>query len=459
MKTTNLIAAFLLFAGPAGLARAEELGPFASTPAAPVAPGCRAPKVVQRNPAVAFGKKVYLVAWCDGSRQPVKDAADIYVARVEPKTGKALDPKGILVCEAEGIQGYPAVAFDGTNFLVAWEDFRNGKDYDVYAARVSEDGKVLDEGGFPVAVRADNQARPAVGFAGGNYLVAWMDGRRYPVYGIYAARVSSAGKCLDIQGIELDAEDQAKIDKVKPKDGKWLGDKERWWRTLGSCGTPVIASNGKRCLVAYNKEVTRVNANTQTAVLLVDPVTGKRAGEPVVLKDSNPEDRPAATATPVGWAVSLDHWIGGWGCTPTISCARLDAALKTADAFGRRGNPNAPHEAFKDGAYAAGKGQTTAFQPAIAWNGKRLVLAQDLGWRPKDQGPFSAILLNRCEAAGPPKLLDAKSVRVDAGPERGGVFVANCALAAGPGGECLLVYERDAGVADCKVVGRVIRER
>ena len=49
MKTTNLIAAFLLLAG---LAHAGELGPFTSTPRAPVAPECRAPKVVQRNPAV-----------------------------------------------------------------------------------------------------------------------------------------------------------------------------------------------------------------------------------------------------------------------------------------------------------------------------------------------------------------------------------------------------------------------
>ncbi len=464
MKTTCILTMLLFLAG---LARAEELGPFASTPRTPVAPECRKPDLVQRNPAVAFGKKVYLVAWCDGSRQPVKDAADIYVARVEAKTGKALDPQGVLVCKAEGIQGYPAVAFDpstgsgpgGGTFLVVWEDFRNGKDYDVYAARVTEDGKVLDEGGFPIAVRADNQARPAVGFANGNFLVAWMDGRRYPVYGIYAARVSSAGKCLDVQGIELDAEDQAKIDKVKPKDGKWLGDKERWWRTLGARGTPVIASDGKQCLVAYNKEVTSVNANTQTATLLVDPATGKRAGEPVVLKGSNPEDRPAATATPAGWAVGLDHWIGGWGCTPTMSCARLDASLKTAEAFANRGNPSAPHEAFKDGAYAAGKGQTTAFQPAVAWNGKHLVLAQDFGWRPKEKGPFSAILLNRCAASGPPKLVDATSVRVDASPERGGTFVANCALATGPGGECLLVYERDAGVAGCRVVSRVIREK
>lgn len=458
MKTTNGIVAFLLLAG---AAHAEGLGPFTSTPAGPVAAECRAPKLVQRNPAVAFGKKVYLVAWCDGSRQPVKDAADIYVARVETKTGRALDPKGILVCKADFLQGYPAVAFGGTDFLVAWEDFRNGKDYDIYAARVSEDGKVLDEGGFPVSARPDNQARPAVGFANGNFLVAWMDARRYPVYSLYASRVSTAGKCLDVQGIELDAEEQAKIDKVAPKDGRWLGDRERWWRTLGSRIAPVIASNGRQCLVAYNKEVTRVNANTQTAMLLVDPATGKRLAEPAVLKDSNPEDRPAATATPKGWAVSLDHWIGGWGCTPTISCARLDAALKTTDAFGRRGEPAAPHETLKDGAYAAGKGQTTAFQPAIAWNGTRLVLAQDFGWRPKDKGTFSAILLNRCEAdpKSPPKLLDATSVRVDAGAERAGVFVANCALAAGPDGECLLVYERDAGADDCKVVARAIREK
>ena len=37
--------------------------------------------------------------------------------------------------------------------------------------------------------------------------------------------------------------------------------------------------------------------------------------------------------------------------------------------------------------------------------------------------------------------------------------VASAALAAGPDGECLLVYEKDAGIDNCAVVARVLREK
>ena len=47
-------------------------------------------RLVQRQPAGAFGGDVYLVAWCDGSRQVDRPTADIYCARVEAATGKSL---------------------------------------------------------------------------------------------------------------------------------------------------------------------------------------------------------------------------------------------------------------------------------------------------------------------------------------------------------------------------------
>jgi hypothetical protein len=388
------------------------------------------------------------------------------------KTGRTLDSKGILVCKADFDQGYPAVAFDGNGtFLVVWQDFRNGKDYDVYAARVSEEGKVLDEGGVPISARKDtNEARPAVGFAAGNFLVAWMDARRYPVYGVWAARVSPEGKCLDADGIELDAEPQANIDKVLPKDGKWLGDQEYWWFKLDSRVTPAIASDGRQCLVAYRREVHMGGggASTSATVLAVDPASGKASGAPVMFKGSDPYDRPALTSTGKGWALGFDHWIGGWGCTPTLSCARLDAALKPIDSLDwtdkrgddRQTNYLAPHDILKDPAYAAGKGQTCPFQPAAAWNGKHVVLAMEYGWRGSkdDTGTRTAIILNRCDPDGAPKFVGAASARVDVSEDKKGLAVGNPALAAGPDGECLLVYERDAGLEDCKIVARILRE-
>jgi len=44
----------------------------------------------------------------------------------------------------------PAIAFDGTNFLIAWQDLR-GSTWDIYANRISQAAVVLDGNGFAVA--------------------------------------------------------------------------------------------------------------------------------------------------------------------------------------------------------------------------------------------------------------------------------------------------------------------
>jgi hypothetical protein len=102
------------------------------------------------------------------------------------------------------------------------------------------------------------------------------------------------------------------------------------------------------------------------------------------------------------------------------------------------------------------------FQPAAAWNGKHVVLAMEYGWRGDEKdapGVRKAILLNRCDPDGPPKMVDAASVRFEESEEGKGQTVGKPALAAGPDGECLLVYEKDAGIDNCAVVARVLREK
>lgn len=443
---------------------ANEINPLNITEASSVAPGCRAPVILQKNSAIASGMSVYLVAWSDGSRQPVRASADIYCARITNNTHKALDPEGIPVCDADYIQGYPSVAFNGKNFLIVWQDFRNGKNYDIYAARVSQEGKVLDPGGFPVANRPNNQARPAVAYANGIFFVVWMDGQHYPVYSLFGARVTNEGRCLDPDGIQLDAEPEETIKKVKPPTNKWLGDKESWWATLCSRATPSIAFDGKHCLIAYRREIVfRMAPRVYATALLIEPASGKSLGPPVILKGMSPEDRPAVTATPNNWAIALDHWQPGWGYTPSLACVLIAAEPKGEIETIKKNNKEilVPHEILEKG-YATGKGQTCPFQPAIAWNGKHLVLAMEFGWRETigKADTLTAILVNRFD----PKAMDqrffihSKSSRVDISEDAKGASVSNPAIAAGPGGECLLVYEKDTGINHCELVTRVITE-
>jgi PASTA domain len=148
--------------------------------------------------AIAFDGTNYLVAWED-----LGAGLDIHGARVSP-AGVVLDPGGIPISTAANLQGWPAIAFDGTNYLLAWGDFRS-RCCDVYGARVSPGGSVLDSGGIPISTGANlENTIPALAFDGTNYLVAWNDNRSNPIGGdIYGARVSTAGTVLDPSGIPI----------------------------------------------------------------------------------------------------------------------------------------------------------------------------------------------------------------------------------------------------------------
>ena len=62
-------------------------------------------------------------------------------------SGNVLDTEPITVSGAPGDQMQPTVAWNGSNYLVAWRDHRSSG-YDVFGARVSSGGSVLDPRDF-----------------------------------------------------------------------------------------------------------------------------------------------------------------------------------------------------------------------------------------------------------------------------------------------------------------------
>ena len=152
---------------------------------------------MQSYPQIAFDGTNYLVVWHDWRNGNF----DIYGARVNP-SGIILDPDGIAILTMAEGQGAPAVAFDGINFLVVWEDWRNGNG-DIYGSRMDQFGAVLDPGGIPISITGDLQTRPKITFGGSNYLVAWFDSRNTVDFDIYGSRVSPAGVVLDPGGIAI----------------------------------------------------------------------------------------------------------------------------------------------------------------------------------------------------------------------------------------------------------------
>jgi len=152
-------------------------------------------KGLQATPDAAFGKGVYLAVWREGWHGKGGQAR-ICAARVSPE-GKVLDPRGIEVAPCKhGVQERPRVAFGGGVFLIVWQDFRSGKDYDVLAARVTPEGKVLDAEPLAVAVGPRTQALPAAASDGTGFLVAWQgfSERDETAYRGFAAPVGADGK-------------------------------------------------------------------------------------------------------------------------------------------------------------------------------------------------------------------------------------------------------------------------
>lgn len=168
------------------------------------------------EPAVAFDGKNFLVVWTD-TRHTTFPA--IYGARVSPQ-GKVLDPRGLVISSAAGGRGSPAVCSGGTSFLVVWRDERDSNRMEIYGARVTPQGKVLDARGLAIARAGRQQTNPAVSFDGSDFLVVWRDVHDANELDIHGARVSTKGKVLDSAGLVISQAPFNQYEPVAGSDGR-----------------------------------------------------------------------------------------------------------------------------------------------------------------------------------------------------------------------------------------------
>src|SRR5262249_25301081 len=134
----------------------------------------------------AFDGTNYLVVWQDDRNELTSflPIGDVYGARLDP-TGNLLDPSGIAIAVAPGRQAGPRVSWNGSNYVVVWEDGRTSPSQ-VYGGRVSPAGTLLDGSGKPLVPSTRAQTRANVGFNGTNHLVAFLDDLSH----VRAARVT-----------------------------------------------------------------------------------------------------------------------------------------------------------------------------------------------------------------------------------------------------------------------------
>lgn len=149
----------------------------------------------QHSPALATGNGAFLAIWVDERKD---QSSEIYGARLGP-TGKLLDPAALkLSNSARYISAPPSVAFDGTNYLVAYQHFASSLGPgNAVVQRVSSTGALLDPAPIPLLADTEQQRSPRIAFDGTNYLVVFSS------LALKAVRVSPQGQVLDPNGITL----------------------------------------------------------------------------------------------------------------------------------------------------------------------------------------------------------------------------------------------------------------
>jgi hypothetical protein len=94
------------------------------------------------------------------------------------------------VSNAENIQEWPDICYGLGNYVVVWTDFRNGIDRLIRAARVTPQWVVQDTGNI-VCSNATYQITPVVAFDGTRFLIVWQN--LADPYGIYCRFLGGDG--------------------------------------------------------------------------------------------------------------------------------------------------------------------------------------------------------------------------------------------------------------------------
>jgi hypothetical protein len=247
-----------------------------------------------------------------------------------------------------------AAAFDGTNFLVIWNDTRtNGSSYELFGVRVAPDGTLLDPTGFPIG----NQYDARLAFDGTQYLIVWSAYTSYPTQVICGVRVTTGGVVLD------------------------SSEAPAFCTTGGAEDHPAIASSGAGSLLVWTD---RRGASAD--------VYGARVRSDATLEDANgfPIAAGAGDELDPAVAVSGDHYLVTWDAAGDVRAARVKPDSTVLDS---------PPIAL------TGDGAGHAF-PSLASDGSGALVA----WQ-NDSGSVSAA---RVRADG--MVLDPGGFGVGAGP-------------------------------------------
>jgi hypothetical protein len=138
------------------------------------------------RPVIAFDGANFLVAWDENRRG--ERQSDI-VGRLITRDGRRAGSE-FVISDSSSLQHEVALAFDGTNYLVIWSDDRNRRfdmtgvrGFSIYGRMITPTGQLVGRE-LSVATGIYNHTLPAVTYNQSTYLVAWQ---RTPMEGCGSA--------------------------------------------------------------------------------------------------------------------------------------------------------------------------------------------------------------------------------------------------------------------------------
>jgi hypothetical protein len=148
--------------------------------------------------AVSDGAGGAIIVWQDGRNGAGN--YDVYAARVDGFGQPQWVPAEVPVCRATNNQINPTIIADGSGgAYIAWQDYRKGTEYDIYAQHLTANGTVYPDphwatNGLAVCQATNSQFYPVLsGDGGGGLFVAWQDFRSGTDNHIFAQHLGANG--------------------------------------------------------------------------------------------------------------------------------------------------------------------------------------------------------------------------------------------------------------------------
>ena len=318
----------------------------------------------QVNGALASGPDGLLLTWSDQRN----GGNAIYASRLAADLGRR-DDTGVLMSYALNKERDPAVGSNGSGYLVAWDDSREGSDQ-IYGARLDGNAAPVAAAAFAISTGAVNRFYPTVASDGAGYLVAWdemagsltqlgwqrvaTDGSLVgaaglaPLVDLYKPRGAFAGGVYLLVGSNYTPDHQVQAVRVRASDGQLL-DTTPLVLTTDTAGAN-LSSDGTAFLVAWADASNNIAGVRVTSDGVVGPLLSLSA---------------AKTFYPPSLAFGFGNYLLAWDDSTAdgIVGVRVAPDGTPADTASLRFSPDVDLQ--------------VQLQPAVAFDGQRLIVSYD----------------------------------------------------------------------------------